>query len=440
MNAKAYPSPMTSAHPKDNPSLLFASSTGEIQEYTGLRMAASSAGHFYLPAKEDLIELPEGSELFALPGRMPVGIENNSEEPALLDIDPFGSNDSIQAVAAFMAPAYTSNGVAAYITNEKDSPVLPLFAYSAVGWYDGKFWVTGFRSDQDNRQDNIQFNQDLITLRTQKKLKQHPENRLIQHLGKCCLTYCCPAARNYFLNRWEAPLPCSPTCNAECIGCISLQPSGCCASTQDRISFVPTPKEIAEMAIDHLQTAPLPIVSFGQGCEGEPLLQAKVMEQSIKIIRKNTTKGTINLNTNGSLPHEVERLAKAGLDSIRISINSAQKEKHTLYYQPKGFSFDDVLKSITAMKRRDRHVSLNYFIFPGFTDTVEEFEALSEVIAKYQPDFIQLRNLNIDPEVYLQAIQHTTPGKTIGIRNWFNQLKDKHPHLRFGYFNPQIAQ
>ena len=278
----------------------------------------------------------------------------------------------------------------------------------------------------------------MLEQRTRKQLQRYAGNRLVQHLGKCCLTYGCPAARNYFLGRWEAPLPCSPVCNAACAGCISLQPSGCCPSTQDRIGFVPSAREIAEIAIEHLQSAPKPIVSFGQGCEGEPLLQAKVMEQGIRLIRAQTSQGTINLNTNGSLPEAVERLAHAGLDSIRISLNSAQAEKHRLYYRPKGFSLEDVCQSIAIMKRHDRHVSLHYFILPGCTDDPDEFAALTELIGAYRPDFIQLRNLNMDPEYYLRVIEHSGIKQPMGIVDWLARLKTQFPNLGFGYFNPPL--
>jgi wyosine [tRNA(Phe)-imidazoG37] synthetase (radical SAM superfamily) len=429
---------MAVAHPKTFPVLLFATSTGEILDYDGLAMAGSAAGLFYEPQLEDLIELPPGSELFTLPDRLPVGIEPETGEPALLDANPYNSGEPIQAVAAFMAPAHTAILTAAYQNHGAKTALLPLFAYTAVGWADGKFWVAGFRSDADCRQDADQFNQRLLEQRTKKHLQRQSENRLIQHLGKCCLTYGCPAARNYFLGRWEAPLPCSPTCNAACAGCISLQPSGCCPSTQDRITFVPTEKEIAEVAVAHLETAPSPVVSFGQGCEGEPLLQAGVMEKSIRLIRSRTSKGTINLNTNGSLPEAVDRLAKAGLDSIRISLNSAQLEKHRLYYRPKNFSLADVCRSIAVMKGYGRHVSLNYFILPGCTDDPAEFAALSELITEYRPDFIQLRNLNMDPEYYLRVIEHRAATPPLGIRNWLQLLKAKFPSLGFGYYNPPL--
>lgn len=430
---------MPEKRPRSVPALLFADPAGHIIDYNGLTMAGSSAGQFYKPQLEDLIELPPGSELFRLPDRLPVGIDPNSGEPTLLATNPYTPGDPIQAVAAFMAPAHTAIYTAAYQTCSPKPALLPLFSYTAVGWADGKMWVTGFRSDADQRQDADQFDHKLLKRRTLSHLGKHQHNRLIQHLGKCCLTYGCPAARNYFLRRWEAPLPTSPVCNAACAGCISLQPSGSCPSTQDRISFIPTAREIAEIAVPHLKLAPRAIASFGQGCEGEPLLQANLLEKSVRLIRSQTDRGTLNLNTNGSLPDAVKQLARAGLDSIRISLNSAQSDKHRAYYRPKGFSLTDVCRSITVMKQFRRHVSLNYFVLPGCTDDPQEFTALCNLISEFQPDFLQLRNLNMDPEFYLQVINHQPQQPPLGIRQWLQQLRHRFPSLGFGYFNPPIS-
>lgn len=423
-------------HPERIPSLVFANSRGEILDYPDLQMAGGSCGRFTLPDREDMIELPEGSELFVLPGRLPVGIEPATGEPVLLDSNPF-AHDTPQAVAAFMAPAHTAIFSAAYRSLD-NAPVLPLFAYTAVGWADNKFWVAGFRSDRDCRQDAGRFNQQVINRRTGKLLKKYRYNRLVQHLGKCCLTYGCPAARNYFLGRWEAPLPSSPACNASCVGCISLQPSGCCPATQDRITFVPRPDEIAEIAVPHLAGAPRPIVSFGQGCEGEPLLQADTLAEAITLIRAKTARGTINLNSNASLPSSVQRLVRAGLDSIRVSLNSARPQYYEKYYRPRGFSFADIRESIKIVKDAGRHVSLNYFILPGFTDDPQELAKFSELIESCRPDLIQLRNLNLDPELYARALRFTPPAFPMGIRRWLADLKKNFPNLRFGYFNPAI--
>jgi sulfatase maturation enzyme AslB (radical SAM superfamily) len=221
--------------------------------------------------------------------------------------------------------------------------VLPLFAYTAVGWHRGKFYTTALRIDPDIRQDIEQFNQNKVISNTKRFLKKYPQNRLVKHLVHCATVYFCPAARNYFLERWEAPLPTSPTCNSRCKGCISYQPkdSGFC-STQNRITFIPTPEEIAEIAIDHIAKAPNPIVSFGQGCEGEPLMVADVIAEAIRLIRKKTTHGIINLNTNGSKPEKIQKLIDAGL-TCSISMNSFLPDRYTWYYSPVNYTYDDVL-------------------------------------------------------------------------------------------------
>lgn len=426
-------------HPESLPALVFADKHGKIVDYPPLNMAGMSNGHFSMPAITDLIPLPAGSELFVLPDRLPVGCNPENGEPLLVEESPFSAGETVQAVAAFMAPAHTSIFTSAFQSSPQ-APLLPLFAYTAVGWHQDRFWVAAFRSDLDRRQDSDQYKQSVVEQKTKKMLKQHRDNRLIQHLGKCCLLYSCPAARNYFLGRWEAPLPTSPSCNARCVGCISLQKSGCCPSTQERIAFVPTPKEISQMAIPHLNQAPRPIVSFGQGCEGEPLLQAEVIEKAIRLIRKQTSRGTINLNSNASLPVSLGRLIEAGLDSLRVSLNSAQEVYYSKYYRPNGYSFADVLTSICLMKEAGRFVSLNYFILPGVTDSPREYEALCNLITSCQPDFIQLRNLNMDPEWYLRTLDFPQQEPAMGIRPWLAALKKQFPTLQFGYFNPFLEK
>jgi len=425
-------------HPDEIPSLVYANQKGEIKNFPEIHLAGRSGNFNFKPALEDLIPLPEGSELFLLPDRLPIGISPENDSPVLLDHDPDAPGKIIQAVAAFMAPAHTAIHTAAYEPVRSDLAPLPLFAYTAVGWHDGKFWVSAFRSDSDCRQDARSFDNEKIKRKTIQKLAKNPKNRLIQHLGKCCLTYGCPAARNYFLGRWEAPLPTSPVCNARCIGCISLQPSGCCPATQDRINFVPKVSEISGIAVPHLKQAQQAVVSFGQGCEGEPLMQASTLEKAIRSIRSKTECGTINLNSNASLPGQVKLLAEAGLDSLRVSLNSARESCHTSYYRPVNFSFADVLKSIDAMKQADKFVSLNYFILPGFTDDPDEFAALCKLIADHQPDLIQLRNLNMDPDWYLDTVKYRPNQAPMGISTWLAELKGLFPALRFGYFNPSL--
>jgi wyosine [tRNA(Phe)-imidazoG37] synthetase (radical SAM superfamily) len=417
-----------SKHPRRVPYMVYADSEGNIREDKRFEVAGRSGNQFVKLQPEDFIELPVGSEFFTLPNRKSVGI-NKKGEPTFY---PFGN-----AVAAFVSPAHTQTYMAAF-EREPNAPILPLYAYTAVGWLDETFWATCVRIDPDIRQDWEQFDNELMAEKAKHILAQFPENRLIQHIGNnCALTYFCPAARNYFLGRWECPIPSSPACNANCVGCISFQPKEhTISSTQDRLTFIPTPDEIVQIAVPHLENAPRPIISFGQGCEGEPLLVWDVLCEAIKEIRKKTKKGIININTNGSRPDAVEKMCQAGLQSIRVSTNSVQKQWYENYYLPNNYEFEDILESAKIVRKYKGWASFNYFSLPGFTDSIAEYEALRKAIKYTDLTMIQWRNFNIDPDWYMVKIRTNQPGEAIGMRHLMKKLKDEFPHLTYGYFNP----
>jgi MoaA/NifB/PqqE/SkfB family radical SAM enzyme len=273
-------------------------------------------------------------------------------------------------------------------------------------------------------------------------LKAYPQNRLINHLANnCALTYHCPAARNYFMGRWECPVPSSPACNANCIGCISFQPQEeSIVSTQDRLTFKPTAEEIVEFTVPHLQTAPYPIVSFGQGCEGEPLLMWETIRASILEMRKHTDRGSININTNGSKPAAVRALCEAGLDSIRVSTNSARAAVYEAYYRPNNYRFEDIVESLKVVRSFGGWASINYFAFPGMTDSVEEYEALRKLIRETDLTMIQWRNFNIDPDWYMGRIGVSETGEFLGIKQLMELIREEFPRVKFGYFNPPMER
>ncbi len=267
--------------------------------------------------------------------------------------------------------------------------------------------------------------------------KQMPTNRLRAHLEKCALEYGCPAANNFFLGRCEAPLPTAEQCNARCLGCLSFQKDNDIPHSQDRITFTPSPQEIAQVALAHIRRVDNSVVSFGQGCEGDPLLAADVIEAAIHRIRLQTGKGTINMNTNGSLPANLKQLFDAGLDSVRISMNSVRKKCYDAYFRPKGYSFTDVLESIDMALVHEKFVAINYLNCPGFTDTPQEFDALLRFLQKFPISMIQWRNLNFDPVRYWNEMNAVaTHGEPIGMEKLLNRIRKQFPKLKFGYFNP----
>ncbi|HCU69489.1 MAG TPA: radical SAM protein, partial [Desulfomicrobium sp.] len=387
-------------------------------------MLCGRAGELSLPRPDEFIPLPEESEFFLLPGRRALGLDPESGQVEVLEES---------AVAAFVAPGYTLTAHAAF---EKDpgAPVLPLFAYGAVGFAEGRFWVCAKQVDEDKRQVFCGIPRARIEKGAQEMLRDLPDNRLVRHLTHCALTYGCPAARNLALGRFEAPLPTSRVCNARCLGCISLQEAPeCCPSSQERITFVPTVEELCQVAVPHLQQAENAIVSFGQGCEGDPILQADVICDAIRSMRCQTARGTINFNSNASDPDAVERLADAGLDSIRVSMNSVLEEAYQAYHRPCGYTLEQVRESLRRAKARGLFTMLNYLVFPGLSDRREEIDALVRLVEETGIDLIQMRNLSIDPQLYLNALD--VRGEGIGMASMLAEIKQRVPRIQFGYFN-----
>ena len=412
-----------------SPFLLYSDGQGNIYEDLSL-YAVGRSGWDAMPIEEaDWIPMPNGGSLYELPGRQGIGVDVKTGEMRLCTKG--------WAVAAFIPPAHTGLYLAAFEA-KSDPPTLPLFCYTAAGWHNEHFYVAATRIEKDIRQEAAGFDESLVHTGVEHMLKAYPHNRLVQHLANnCALTYHCPAARNFFIGRWECPIPSSPACNANCVGCISFQPeSETISSSQERLTFKPTAAEIIEYTVPHLQTAPYPIVSFGQGCEGEPLLMWETLRESIIEIRKHTDRGSININTNGSKPDAVEALMKAGLDSIRVSLNSVQPDIYTKYYLPNNYRFDDIVESLKVVRRYGGWSSINYFVFPGMTDSEAEYEALRKVIRDTGLNMIQWRNFNIDPDWYLRRMGILDTGEIYGIRPMMEEIRAEFPDLKFGYFNP----
>ena len=416
-----------------NPFILYSDGAGNIFEDNTLYTTGRSGWEAMPVPKDEWIKLPEGGQLYELPGRKGIGIDVQTGEMRLCEKG--------WAVAAFIPPAHTGLYLAAYET-QAGAETLPLFCYTAAGWHNDTFYVPAVRIEQDIRQESEGFEEEKIKEGVKSFLGAYSHNRLVKHLAEnCCLTYHCPAARNYFMGRWECPVPSSPACNANCIGCISFQPiDESIVSTQDRLMFKPTAEEIIEFTVPHLETAPFPIVSFGQGCEGEPLLMWQTIREAIIEIRKHTHKGSLNINTNGSDPSAVRALCEAGLNSIRVSTNSVRESIYLPYYRPNNYVFADIIESLKVVNEYGGWTSINYFVFPGMTDSVEEYEALRKMIRETGLKMIQWRNFNIDPDWYLGKIGITETGECLGMKQLMELIKEEFPSLKFGYFNPSMER
>lgn len=433
------------------PRLVVADAKGNVTDDPDLLMVCRQGDQWALPRPDELMPLPEESQLFLLPSRRAVGLDPQSGKIEVADG---------LGVAAFAAPAHTLSAHPAYVS-EEGAPLLPLFAYGAVGYARGRFWICARKVDDDPRQQFRQIRPGRIEREAASLLKSYPANRLVRHIIENCVRrYSCPAARNFALGRHEAPLPSARTCNALCVGCISAKEadSPLTATPQCRLAFTPTAAELAEvMRVHERRETERPIYSFGQGCEGDPLVNADLLEESVRLFRGAAKPcdwrghGTVNCNTNGSRPQAVARLAAAGLTSLRVSLNSAQPELYRRYYRPKDYDFAQVVESIGVARQHGIFVALNLLYFPGVTDTEAELKALARLVGENGVSMIQWRNLNIDPEYYWRIIRDSTDGPAtsqalpsevqmgMGLQAFMKRLHRLCPWLRYGYFNPWLG-
>lgn len=415
---------------------LVATENGDVFEIEGYG-ALGMAGNSLIPLTEGTsVPMPHGSEIMLLPDRVPLVYDWEADQVVALCENPYQPGEPVFPVAVFNSPGFVNAHVCAH-EERSGREILPLFSYGAAGWGSGGFRSSAIHVDMERRQDLRlmpleKVHEGVVNLRS-----KYPENRLRKHLEHCALVSGCPAAKNYFIGRCEAPLPTSQHCNARCLGCISLQKTPGLSCCQERIAFTPTADEIAEVALEHIEKVDDGVVSFGQGCEGDPLLAGDVIRDAIVKIRKKTDRGTINLNTNASLPDMVASLFDVGLDSIRVSMNSVRESCYSAYFRPQGYTYQDVIDSVRAAGDRGGFISINYLNCPGFTDSPEEANALMDFLHDFPVNLIQWRNLNFDPLVYYKAMNEAAShGEPLGMDTLLSMVKTRHPRVKNGYFNP----
>ena len=406
---------------------LYADENGEIFDAPGIGAVGRFGDEIRALTPEDLIPLPDSADLMYLPDRQALGVD---EEGNILPLTG-------QAVSAILPAGYTRTLLPGFQLMEEASQ-LPLYGYTAVAVYQDQLYAAAIYTDENHKWDPENYNTPDLKKLVKRVKKDLPNNPLVEHLANCSLEWHCCTAENLFYRRWECGIPTSPVCNANCFGCISLQPAECCPSPQERIKFRPTPEQIAEIGLYHLQTAPEGIISFGQGCEGEPSLAAVNISQGIRLIRQQTDKGQININTNAGYTEGIRQIVDAGLDTMRVSIISALPESYAAYYRS-SYQLENVKESIRYALDKGIYVSLNMLYFPGFNDRAQELAGWLEFFRELPVQMIQVRNLNIDPDAFLE-IMPEAQSEILGTRAFLAKLHQEFPDMVIGSFSHYVEE
>ncbi len=415
------------------PYLVSVTPTGEIREARDLRALDYDGQPLEMA---DLMPLPTGATIAMMPGRRAVGQADDGARVAL----PASAG---WALSAFLPIGYTRTRVPAYEMVPLDAmpehaETLPFFGYTALAGIDGELYVAAVATDDPAHWLPEAFDVAQTERRVRRRLREEPGNRVLAHHAHCALDYQCPTATNLFYDRWEGAIAVSAGCNARCVGCISLQEDDGLVSPQDRLTFLPSVEEVVEVGVAHLTRAPEAILSFGQGCEGEPLLQWRLLERAIKGMRAQTTMGSININTNASNPRAVARLCAAGLDGLRASTISAIPATYDAYYRPVGYGVEQIKQSLITARTAGAYTAINLLLYPGLADAEDEAAAWVDFLRETGTHLVQLRNLNIDPELLLPKLPPRGPA--LGIRAFIELLRRELPDLRIGNFSVPLTK
>jgi pyruvate-formate lyase-activating enzyme len=389
--------------------LAYCDRAGRIY-YDPLHTPLADGGVIREAHPDDLIAAPPGTVQMILPGRRA--------------LTTHGALRGKYALAVILPAGYTRLLVPAY-EHELDAPTLPLFGYTFACVVDDQLYVAAMKTDESEDWQPRAFADGELEAILDARMRTDPGNQVLAQVALCSREYGCFTAQNVFLERGEAALPVSPKCNARCVGCISEQePDAGLPSPQTRIVYETAADELARIALHHLERVPEGIVSFGQGCEGEPLLRSIAIAGAIERIRAARSNGTVNLNTNGSMPSALERCIDAGLDAVRVSLNSFRPQVYAAYYRPIGYALEDVFASIRLAVRRGLRVSLNLLTHPGVTDDEDEVAAMTAFVSETPVAMIQTRTLNIDPEWYFDAVGRAR--NPLGMRRVIDAVRRSH--------------
>jgi pyruvate-formate lyase-activating enzyme len=365
------------------------------------------------------LPLPAHAEVVPLPERAAIGIDRGAR-PRPLGAGRF-------AVAAILPLGHVRLACPAYADLAGAQPLRPR-AYAAVGAdRDGNLVVAATAIDETGSDADGRMVADLPA-RISAGLREQPSSRLVRQLARCAKDYRCRAAANAFLGRHDCALPTGAPANERPPGFVSLRDERD-ASPTETATFRPTVDELGDMAVRHLDGGGT-MVTFGRACEGEPLLAAREVSSAIAAIRERTPRGTIHLETNGSIPAALRRLIDAGLDSVAFRVASARPDTFEALHRPDDFRLAEVRVAIAEAAARKIAVAIRVLVLPGLFDRPRELDALVALTDEMPTgSALILQDLAADPQRALGALAAAETAIGVGPAIKRLRVEAAHVHL-----------
>ena len=368
---------------------------------------------------ERAIPLPPDAQLIPLADRAAIGIDRRGQPR------PLGA--ARWALGAVLGPGYLRTHLPACAAAPDSAPLEPL-TYAAVAADRAGEIVVGAVAMGAPAQGTVsgRVTDDDLASRITDRLRSEPSNRLLRQLVRCAREYECQAARNAFLGRGECALPLGAPSNDDARSSVALRRRDDRAPTEPT-AMLATAADAAAVANAHFRAGGTS-VSFGQACEGDPLLLVRTVAAAAALIARPG--GTeIVLRTNASSAAALARAADAGIDRVVVALASAHGPTYELVHAPSGHRWTDVRASLRDAATRKLALTIELLTLPGLTDREAEARELIALLGEL-PAGTALLPVDLAADPYALLARLPKDGDTIGIAALLERLRVEAAHVR----------
>jgi len=138
---------------QDLPFYALCDSKGRIFEHPRFRMAGFSGNALPLWKKRISFPCPNSASFFFIPDCPPVGMDpETGQYRTVTKVKVHGATERCYGVAAFLEPGLVRSHLPAADYRPK-AYLLPMWAYTAVGFREGRYWAAGFRIEYNPKWD-----------------------------------------------------------------------------------------------------------------------------------------------------------------------------------------------------------------------------------------------------------------------------------------------
>ena len=366
-------------------------------------------------ALDRAIPLPPDAELVPLADRAAVGIDRRGQPRPL--------GPSRWALAAILRPGHLRTHLPACDPAADVTPLEPLPYAAVAADQAGEIVVAAVAPVHAPVPPGPA--DDLAALITE-RLRSEPSNRLLRQLARCAREYTCPAARNAFLGRGECALPIGATSNDQAGPIVALRRRDERAPTEPA-AMRATAADVAVVANAHFRAGGTS-VSFGQACEGDPLVLARTIAEAVGLMTR-PDRTEIVIRTNGSSAAALGRVADAGIDHVIVALASVHGPTYERVHAPIGHRWTDVRASLREAASRKLALTIELLSLPGLTDRDTEASALVALLGEL-PAGTALLPVDLAADPYALLARLPKDGDTVGIAALLERLRADAAHVR----------